>query len=327
MANRSTVRRRRRFLVLTSVLLVVLVTVFVRDVLQAARESETNRRALNRSFAVLVNANLHEQDALDADTLALLHSARSLSRSELETTLATLHQRVTRISQSASQLTSPRIAGDLNDHFAQLTNARVAAWNDIVAVLETSLRITDHARPPAGSVRSAAQRIQATNSTWETLRGRLRSEPGSVRLNPSLWGLGTLVERDVTRVATLANLQPLSAAAISAIAIDPQPLPSRSAQIVLLPKTSIGIGVSVRNTGRVTSTLTISVSTRWRRESPLTVSARRTLSAGTSVAVVFPEIPTYPGMRGTLSVRVTGAAPAYPGATTRQYSVKVAPSD
>ena len=162
MANRSTVRRRRRFLVLTSVLLVVLVTVFVRDVLQAARESETNRRALNRSFAVLVNANLHEQDALDADTLALLHSARSLSRSELETTLATLHQRVTRISQSASQLTSPRIAGDLNDHFAQLTNARVAAWNDIVAVLETSLSITDRKSTRLNSSHVALSRMPSS---------------------------------------------------------------------------------------------------------------------------------------------------------------------
>jgi hypothetical protein len=326
-ANRSTVRRRRRFLVLSSVVFIVLATVFIRDVVHAARESETNRSALNRSFAVLVNANLREQNAIDVDTLNLLRSAKSLSRSAFESSLAVLHQRVDRVREAAAQLSTPRLAGDINLRFIQVTSDRAAAWNDLAEILEVSLRIPHRDSHRVFSVRTTAEDIQTSNATWEQLRGQLRSEPGSVRLHESRWGLGSLTEQDVARVSRLANLQPLSAAAISAIAIDPQPLPSRSAQIVLLPKTSIGIGVSVRNTGRVTSTLSITVATRWRRAAPVTVTARRTVAAGTSVAVVFPEIPTYPGMRGTLSVRVTGAAPAFPGATTRQYSVKVAPSD
>lgn len=327
MASRSTVRRRRRLFILSSVVVVVLATVFVRDVLQAARDSETNRRTLNRSFAVLVNSNLGEQNAIDGETLGLIRSPQTLSRWELESTLSDLHQRVNRVRETAVQLGTPRIAGDVNEQFGHMTDVRVAAWSDIVTFIEASLHIPHRGSSSLASLRSAVERINESNASWDRIRGQLSAEPGKVRLSESRWGLGALTERDVARFIGRSALQPLTAAAISAIAIDPQPLPSRSAQIVLLPKTSIGIGVSVRNVGRVTSTLTITVSTRWRRAEPVTVTAHRTLAAGTSVAVVFPEIPTYPGMRGTLIVRVTGAAPAYPGATTRQYSVKVAPSD
>lgn len=327
MATRATVRRRRRFLTFSTIVAVTLTTLFIRDVVQAAHESTTNRSSLNRSFSVLVNASLIEQDKVDAATMILLSHARSMSRNEFKTTLIDLSQRMDRVEENARLLDTPAIARRVNRRFMEVTLSRVMAWRTIRDALEAPLRLVDRSAPTPTEIRRAFELIQTSNRRWSTLRLALRHEPGHRVMRASRWSLSSVSSRDISKVTQLSNLTPFSAIAIGAIAIDPQPLPSRSAQVVLLPKTEVGIGVTVRNVGRSTVSVVVSVSTKWRRGDPATMSIRRTIAAGTSTAVIFPAVPTYPGVRGSLTVHVGGAAPAWRGAATREYSLKVAPSD
>jgi len=326
-AKRATVRRRRRFLILTVVLVATLATLFVRDVLNAAHDSKTNQYTLNRSFSVLANSSMEEQDAVDAATMTLLSQARSMTRSEFKATLTNLTQRVDRIAENARMLESPTIVRNVNHRLIELTMNRVAAWRTVRDALEGPLRLIDRPTPSVTELRHALELIRASNDQWATLRFALRHQPGRSVMRASTWSLAITTDQSFSSVASLPNLAPFSAVAIGAIAVDPQPLPSRSAQIVLLPKTEVGIGVTVRNVGRSKASVVISVSMRWRHADTSTVSTRRTIPAGTSTAVIFPAVPTYPGMRGTLTVHVGAAAPGFRGAATREYSVKVAPSD
>lgn len=250
-----------------------------------------------------------------------------MTRTEFATTIKNLSQRVDRVAESAAVLTSPTTAHGVSERFVLLTNTRVSAWRTLRDALQRPLRLTDGTAPTSGEVRSALAEIRSSNDQWRHLRLQLKNEPGHRVLHRSSWTSGTLSEQSLSSVVTLTNLWPFSAVAIGAIAIDPQPLPSRSAQIVLLPKTEVGIGVTVRNVGRSTASVAVSISTRWRRGAPTSMVLRRTIPAGTATAVIFPAVPTYPGMRGNLTVRVTGAAPAWRGAAIREYTVKVAPSD
>ena len=327
MATRATVRRRRRFLILTTILAVTVTILFIRDVVQAAHDSKSNQSSLNRSFSVLANSSMREQDRVDAATVTLMSQARSLTRSEFKTTLTDLSQRMDRVAENARMLETPSIVRHVNRRFIDLTLTRVAAWRTIRDALEGSLRLTDRPVPSVSEVRRAFELIRTSNSQWSRLRLALRREPGRSVMRPSTWSLGNLTDRSIATVTKMPNLTPFTAVAIGSVAIDPQPLPSRSAQLVLLPKTEVGIGVTVRNVGRSKVTVVVSVSTKWRRGEPSTFSTRRTIPAGTSTAVIFPSVPTFPGVRGSLTVHVGGAAPAWRGAATREYSVKVAPSD
>lgn len=327
MAKRATVRRRRRFLALTAVVVVSLTTLFIRDVLQAAHDSKSNQVSLNRSFVVLANASLREQDTIDAATVDALTHARNLSRAELATSLNDLSQRMNRVAENARIVLSPTVGDNTNVRFVELTLQRVTAWRTVRDAIEAPLHLHHRRAPSTTELRAALAAIQASNSQWTQLRYALAKKPGRCVMRASAWSLGAVAEREITALARFDNLRPLAAVAIGAIAIDPQPLPSRSAQIVLLPKTEVGIGISVRNVGRSTVTVDVTVSTRWRRGEPASMSARRTIPAGHSSAVIFSSVPTYPGVRGTLTIHVGGAPPAWRGAATREYSVKVAPSD
>lgn len=327
MAKRASVRRRRRFLALTVVVFVALTALFIRDVLQAAHDSKSNQVSLNRSFVVLANASLREQDAIDAATVDALAHARSLSRLEFATSLHDLSQRINRVAENARILNSPTVANNANIRFVELTLQRVAAWRTVRDAIEAPLRLHHHDALLTTELRAALSAIQSSNSQWAQLRYLLAKEPGRCVMRESMWALGTISYRAITSLGRFDNLRPFSAVAIGAVAIDPQPLPSRSARIVLLPKTEVGIGVSVRNVGRSPISVVVSVNTRWRRGEPSILRARRTIPAGRSSAVIFSSVPTYPGVRGMLKIHVGGAPPAWRGAATREYSVKVAPSD
>ena len=327
MAKRATVRRRRRFLALTVVVVVSLTTLFIRDVLQAAHDSKSNQVSLNRSFVVLANASLREQDAIDAATVDALSHARNLSRAEFAAAFNDLSQRMNRVAENARIVMSPDVGNKTNVRFVELTLQRVAAWRTVRDAIEAPLHLHHRHAPPATELRAAVAAIQASNSQWTKLRYALSKKPGHCVMRASTWSLGTVSERVITSLGRFDNLRPFAAVAIGAVAIDPQPLPSQSAQIVLLPKTEVGIGVSVRNVGRSTVTVDVTVSTRWRRGESASMTARRTIPAGQSSAVIFSSVPTYPGVRGSVTVHVGGAPPAWRGAATREYSVKVAPAD
>lgn len=312
---------------MTIALVATLTGLFVRDVLQAAHESKFNQSTLNRSFSVLANASVREQNDIDASTVALLTQARTMARSEFISRLSDLSHRMDRVAENARLLETPKIVRAINERFISVTLNRVAAWYTVRDAIEGPLHLTDRPTPAVPEVQRALELMRISNSQWSKLRRALRNEPGRCILRKSSWSLSTFSSRTVLAVATLPNLRPFSAVAIGAIAIDPQPLPSRSAQIVLLPKTEVGVGVTVRNVGRTPVSIVISVSTKWRHGDPLTVRSRRTVPAGTATAVIFPAVPVYPGMRGSLTIHVSGAPPAWRGAATREYSVKVAPSD
>jgi hypothetical protein len=122
------------------------------------------------------------------------------------------------------------------------------------------------------------------------------------------------------------RLQAAPTVAINAISVDPQPLPSRAAQLVLLSRDQFNLGVSMRN--RSSSDATVTVHLLLSPEGGSGDAVQRTetiaLPRHSNAAVLFDAIPIKASEHGMLRIWITGAQPTSPGLASRIMTLKVA---
>lgn len=330
MARKSAVRRKRQFQVLTALLVLAVIVVFGRDVLRAAHDSRSARESRNTSFATLATAIISSSSSLDHDTISLLDSAPSMSRSTLLTSWTELEKRARDVLQSAEHAREPSIETGINEKLTSVMTLRIAAWETIRQSVEGPLGVPGVTTPPSGVLNQAVANLQTANTAWERAHGALRHRPGHVRLPLGAWTLPTLDVPGLVHAAiTTLALRPNAIVAINAVSMNPQPLPSGSAgatALVLLPTSSVELGVSVRNSSTTDTTITVhaTLTPTNRLGKVVTLSATSSLRASSNTAVLFSEVPITPGERAILRVWVSGAAPTSKGAANRIYTVKVA---
>ncbi len=326
MASRSELRRRRQLRLLVVVIIVATLGTFARDVIRAAHDSQSARASRNTTFGTLARHLLLEGAALDHDTLVTLQQATTLSRSDFLDAWAQLEVRARQVTLDAARLRVPAVDRQLNGLLGDVMTQRITSWEVIRNSVLTPLGI---GTTPSSTVSltSALATITATNAQWSAAHGRLHREPGHVRLPVNEW---TLPANDVTGLIATAlqqvRLRPSATVSINAVSIDPQPLPSDAAQLVLLARDQIAVGVSLRNLSSTDATVTVHLVLAPERNSgaPVSKSMNVFLPKQSNAAVLFDSIAIRASEHGAFRIWVTGARPNTPGSASRFYTFKVA---
>jgi hypothetical protein len=316
-------------LLLTIALVVTLVVlVFARDVSRSAHGAITNQRSENRSFAGLANTLIVQQNDFDARMARLLRSGSALTRPVFDARLDQLDQQLSNWSAAAELLRRPKLAHDINDKIADITETRIDDYEQIIA------RITDALSLPAVSgangavIADPAHSLIETGVTWNKDRFALRHEPGKVRLDPLTSSSAQIFsESGVTNLTASTTLALVRGIGIAAVSVLPSPLPAPRGTLLLPPVTKIRLAVSVVNSGFVEQGLTIEVVMQPSNGPlpPQRQTFRVELAPLQSYAFVARGIAVVPSERATLDIRITGAPASVNLTRSKRYRVEVSP--
>lgn len=327
---RTRAQRRRHSLFLTIALVATLIVlVFARDVSRSAHGAITNQRSENRSFAGLANTLIVQQNEFDARMARLLRSGSTLSRPVFDARLDQLDQQLSNWSAAADLLRRPKLAHDVNDKIADITETRIDDYEEIIAKITNALTLP--AVSPSANVAVVADPAHSlieSGITWNRDRFALRHEPGEVRLD-SLTSSSAQIfsESGVTNLTASPSLALVRGIGIAAVSVLPAPLPARRGILLLPPVTKIRLAVSVVNTGFVEQRLTLEVSMT-PSNGPLPAQRQAfhvELAPLQSYAFVAQEIEVVPSERGTLDIRISGAPRSVNLTRSKSYRVEMSP--
>lgn len=307
----------------------LVILVFARDVARSAHGAITSQRSENRSFAGLANALVGQENNFDVRLARLLRSGSTLTRPVFDARLNQLDQQLTYWSTTADLLRRPKLAQDVNDQIADLTDTRVDDYEAIIARIARSLALPAPS-PSVGNETLAgpAQSLMATGLAWNKDRFALRHEPGQVRLDElTLSSAKLFAESGVANLTASSSLAVVRGIGIAAVSVVPAPLPARKGVLLLPPVTQIKIGVSVVNTGFVEQEVTLQVTMK-PSNGPLP-EQRRTyhvvLAPLQSYAFVHQEIDVVPSERAVLDLRISGASASANLTRSKRYRVELSP--
>jgi hypothetical protein len=327
---RTRAQRRRHSFFLTIALVVTLVVlVFARDVARSAHGATTNQRSENRSFAGLANALIGQENNFDLRLARLLQSGATLSRPVFDARLNQLDQQLSYWSTSADLLRRPKLAHDINDKIADMTETRVDDYEEIFSTIARSLTLPAPSPGPDGTPSSdPAHSLYVTALKWNQDRFALRHEPGAVRLDAlTLSSAKLFTGSGVTGLTSSPSLAVVRGIGVAAVSVSPAPLPAPRGVLLLPPASMITLGVSIVNSGFVEQGVTLQV-TMSPSNGPLP-ALRQTfhveLAPLQSYAFTPQVIAVVPNERATLNIRITGA-PASAGLTrSKRYRVELSP--
>lgn len=308
------------------------VLVFARDVSRSAHGALSPRSSENRSFSVLANSLLGQENAFDSRLTYLLTNGQGLTRSVFAARLAQLADQLPLWQTQAAQLRRPRLAHDVNDVVALLTEQRVDDYQAILASVASSLTLpwTSVAHPTVTLTTSAAQASLATTSAeWDTARWGLVREPGRASLL-AMSDVSALLDLSSV-VGALRNSSSLAVTrgiGIVAVSVTPAPLPAVVGELLLPPTSSVRLGVSVSNASYVNQpvTLTYVLTPTNRLGISQSQSLRMTLGPLQSFAFVPPPLSTVTSEHANLTISVSGAPSGPQMSRLRRYTVIVSPS-
>jgi hypothetical protein len=307
----------------------LVVLVFARDVARSAHGAITTQRSENRSFAGLANALITEENNFDLRLARLLGSGSTFSRPVFDARLNQLDQQMTYWSTAADLLRRPKLAHDVNDKIADLTDTRIDDYEVILATIARSLTLPAPSPSPGSeTVADPAQSLEASALTWNRDRFALRHEPGQVHLD----GLKTssaklFAHSGVASLTASSSLAVVRGIGIAAVSIVPAPLPATRGVLLLPPVTQMKIGVSVVNTGFVEQVLAMQVILQ-PSNGPVPVQ-RRTfhvdLAPLQSYAFVHQYFNVVPNERAVLTIRIAGAPASTNLSRSKTYRVHISP--
>ena len=327
---RTRAQRRRHSLFITIALVVTLVVlVFARDISRAGHGSITSQRSENRSFAALANALITQENNFDTRLAVLLGSGSTFSRAVFDAQLNQLDQQLAYWSTAADLLRRPKLDHDINDVFADLTEARIDDYETLFASITRSLSLpAPSPGPDTAPSANPAQSLVNSVSSWNKDRTALRDEPGTVRLDALTNSSATLfVQNGVTALTASSSLAVVRGIGIAAIRVTPAPLPSVRGELLLPPVADMYLGVSVINTGFVTQSLTMYLSMTPSNGplSPVRQTFHLVLAPLQSYAFVPKVIPVVPSERAVLDIRITGAQASPNLVRSKSFRVEMSP--
>jgi hypothetical protein len=318
-------------LFLTIALAVTLVVlVFARDVSRAAHGAITAQRSEDRSFAGLANTLIGQENDFDVRLARLLQSGSSLSRPVFDARLLQLDQELPSWTAAADQLRRPKLAHDINNKIADLTEVRVDDYQTIIASVTRSLTLpTPILDADATRAADPAHVLIATAEEWNRDRFALRHEPGVVRLDALSDSSATLFATSgVANLTASPSLAVVRGIGIAAVSVVPAPLPARRGVLLLPPVTTISLGVSVVNSGYVEQAITLEV-TMTPTNGPLQAEHQTfhvDLAPLQSYAFTPQQISVVASERATLDIRITGAQASANLTRSRSYRIEMSPS-
>ena len=328
--TRSRAQRRRRNLWILLALVATLLVVFIaRDVSRAAHQSTGPRRSENRSFGVLANALILNENTLNARAMFLFSNGATLSRTDFDARLQQLELFAAGLVSEANELASPHLARGVNNTLMRITTERVADFQTIAAYMNAvagSAGLKIALRQPL----AADSSINQTDLAWSEARGSLLREPGHVRLHASAWSLGavSIQTADANALEASPSLRVSGGVSINAVAVRPSPLPSAVGELLVPPDPSMHVGVSILNSSTVGQHLTVAISVIPTNGIGTAQSQRDVITIGTqrSSAIDFAALSITPDEKASVVIVVRGANAAYAGSLSRHYDLVVSPS-
>lgn len=310
----------------------LVVLLFARDVGRSAHGAISPRRSENRSFGVLANALLSQENSFDSRLAYLLANGQGLSRVVFAARLTQLAQELPSWQTQAVQLRRPRLAHGVNDAISLLTEQRIDDYQTILAGVASSLSLPWPAATgsPANLSPGAAQAaLLATSKQWSVARWGLIREPGRVSLlattNVSALVDLAAAESSLARSRTLALTRGIG---IVAVSVTPAPLPAAAGELLLPPTGSVRLGVTVSNASYVDQPVSLTyILTPTNR---LGLSQRQTMTMTLrplqSYAFVPKLLSAVASEHAMLTISLSGASSGPGMSRLRRYSVIVSPS-
>ena len=308
--------------------LTVLVLLFARDINRSAHGALGPRRSENRSFAQMVSGLVTQENLFDTRLAYLLVHGGSLSRPIFAARLDQLALELNDWSNQATLLRHPVLAHHVNDVVATLTQQRVDDYQNLLSSLAARLQLPWR-RAPSGRlvVSDPGRSLLTTVQQWNVARWSLVAEPGRVALAALSDAAATYdVATGLAPLVGAASLAPTRAIAISAVEVTPAPLPAAPGTLLLPPVTSVQLGISVTNAAYINQPVTLVVVVRSSRGATQREVLHAVLGPLQSYAFASGSFATTADERATLSITVSGAAPAPGERTTRNYSLRLSPS-
>jgi len=322
-------RRRRQNLKLLIALAVTLaLVVLVRDVARLARQSNSQRASLNQSFAVLATSVLNDEATLRGEVTAILSGASTMTRPILAARLALVRESADSLRQRVALLAKPSIAHGVQNTLITVTDLRSTAVSDLASVVSSALDLPGGSSSSA-TVSSIESSVLSSDNMWASAHTELVGEPGHVSLPASTFALTTgPLATAVNTLLSVPALAPTRAMTIAAVSVTPAPLPAPIGVLKLIPVTSIDVAVAVRNTQYISQGFAVTLTVR--PTTAVGVGFSRSLSSVAGPlggrALSFPSIAVVPGERATVTISLTGVAPATSGGGLRQYVLSIAPA-
>jgi hypothetical protein len=308
----------------------LVVLVFARDIARSAHNAITNQRSENRSFAALANTLIIQENQFDVRLARLLRTGASLSRPVFDARLDQLDQELSSWATTADLLRRPKLAHDVNDTIANLTESRVDDYEQLLATIAKNLTL------PAPSPRDddtpspdPAQALYQSARTWNKDRFALRREPGTVRLDALTNASATYFRANGdSALTTSSSLAVVRGIGIAAVSVVPAPLPAPTGVLLLPPVSKVKLGISIVNTGfveqRVTLVVVIKPINGPLPEQGQTFHVR--LAPLQAYAFAPQKLRVVPSERATLYLRLTGAPASANLVRSMSFRVEMSPS-
>ena len=183
---RSRTHRRRRWLRLAAVVVVVAVIVgFWSDVSSIAHHQTSAQRTENLSFATLAGNLITQENAVDRRLATLLSSGADLTRVAFAADVASLEQQISQWRDLADQLRTPVLSPSLNLTLSQETISRALDMDVVLADVTTALELSGPRVSGGLSLGRAQLSLASTAASWGAQRHELASAPGAVTLPAS----------------------------------------------------------------------------------------------------------------------------------------------
>ena len=302
--------------------------VFGRDVSRSAHSAPGPLKSEDRSFAALANTLITSENRFDGRLHRLLSQGGTLHRYVFAARLAQLDQQLSDWSVAANQLGRPTLAHHVNETLNNVTQARVADYEALLADVARSLQLPWSTAVPAVTGNPATA-LEATSKQWNHARFALVKEPGLVHLDKtSSMSAHYFVANGETALVHSTTLALSRAIGIGAVRVSPAPLPSIPGVMLLPPVTLVQLGVSVVNESYDTQPvkLTIRVTPANKLRPPFTQTMTATIGPQQAYAFVPNSFTTAPSERAQVVLVLSGAPTAAGMVTHETYQLKMSPS-
>lgn len=341
--------RRRRILVVALVTVIVLMT--ASGLYHGARSNAGYRSLIDHSFFRKASILAVESSQIDDALTAVLVAGPTVQRQPLQADLDGLDQSTQRQAAVAASTVLPGPAGTAATDFVRGLRQRATGVADLRASIDGLLEMTSvavpnvTAAPPAISplserdasalLSAAAVSFTRAEQSFADAAAALRRQSPRLSLDVPPWSKTEALLSPTGQttflhaLATAPTLAAVHQLAIRVVSLNPPALPlqSTSGTAVLLPTSTIGVGVVVANQGNVAEAPVAIVTNL----EPLDGTGVRqitdhvSIAPGTSVAVQHDTFVVHPGHHYRLVISVL-APPSDPIATgvSRAISITVA---
>jgi hypothetical protein len=309
-----------------SFIVVATVGSFVGDVRNAARQASGPLSNVNRNFAGVANSLIRSDQSLDKEFSYLLSQGGTMSRVSVASRLNVMNAEAKSLAAASQNLAHPAIADNLNIQLDSIITERTQAWLSLIQNIEARLQLpltTD------ATVTNPEVVLRNTHRAWGLLRYKLQNKPGRVLLLGTtssttnyLQGVG------LSNLTSSATLHLSRSVSISAVQINPLPLP-RDGNVLVVPATGrIHLGVVVTNWAYCDQPVSIRImlTDSSGRRATQTVNLHFTLGPSASHAFVPADFRVSTSEHATLTISLLNA-PHRPGVPTgRTYQVLTIPA-